>query len=237
MQENQPHVYTYPLPFGFPSHPRHHRALSTVPRAIQQALTSYLFHTQWRIYVHSNLPIHPTPLSPHPRCPHVCSLHLCLYFCFANRFICTIINARYACFCLMTLPSLETWVLFLACCEGGRSGPQFPHLQKWGSSTLTLKNALNPAHFLVPLTQSRALSFGVYWPLTKLTLVYFHWRKLEICRKEQKMKVIRNQQSPIAYLLYMFWHSLFRYQALHEVLTFQSHLNSHSSASGWALLS
>ena len=30
------------------------------------------------------------PPSPTPWCPYVCSLYLCLYFCFANRFICTI---------------------------------------------------------------------------------------------------------------------------------------------------
>ena len=32
---------------------------------------------------------HPTPAFP-PWYPYVCSLHLCLYFCLANRFICTI---------------------------------------------------------------------------------------------------------------------------------------------------
>ena len=32
---------------------------------------------------------YPTVVSP-PWCPYVCSLHLCLNFCPANRFICTI---------------------------------------------------------------------------------------------------------------------------------------------------
>ena len=32
----------------------------------------------------------PPPATFHPWCPYVCSLHLCLYFCPANRFICTI---------------------------------------------------------------------------------------------------------------------------------------------------
>ena len=32
---------------------------------------------------------HPTAVFP-PWCPYVCSLHLCLNFCPANRFICTI---------------------------------------------------------------------------------------------------------------------------------------------------
>ena len=39
---NQPYVYTYHLPFGFPSHPGHHRALSRVPCAIQQVLISFI---------------------------------------------------------------------------------------------------------------------------------------------------------------------------------------------------
>ena len=32
----------------------------------------------------------PLPLSRSPWCPYVCSLCLCLYFCFANKFICII---------------------------------------------------------------------------------------------------------------------------------------------------
>ena len=63
-------------------------------REAQQVLTSYLFYTYQCIYVNSSLPIHPTTTTPHhhfpPWCPYVCSLHLCLYFCPANWFICTI---------------------------------------------------------------------------------------------------------------------------------------------------
>ena len=33
---------------------------------------------------------HPPPTTFPPWCPYICSLHLCLYFCPANRFICTI---------------------------------------------------------------------------------------------------------------------------------------------------
>ena len=40
---NQPYVYVYPLPFGFPSHLSPHSALSRVPCAIQSVLISYLF--------------------------------------------------------------------------------------------------------------------------------------------------------------------------------------------------
>ena len=85
---NQLCVYIYPLFFGFPSHLGYHRALSRVPCVIQQVLISYLFYTQYQqcIYVNPNLPIPPIPHFL-PWYPHVHSLHLCLYFCFANKFI------------------------------------------------------------------------------------------------------------------------------------------------------
>ena len=38
-------ISIYPLFFGFPSPLGHHRALSSVPCALQQVLTSYLFYT------------------------------------------------------------------------------------------------------------------------------------------------------------------------------------------------
>ena len=46
----------------------------------------YICQSQYLNSSHHHLPL---PLSP-PWCPLVCSLHLCLYFCTANRFICTI---------------------------------------------------------------------------------------------------------------------------------------------------
>ena len=46
-----------------------------------------LQHLQYT-YVNPSLSF-PPDLFP-PWCPYVCSLHLCLYFCFANRFISTI---------------------------------------------------------------------------------------------------------------------------------------------------
>ena len=88
---NQLYVYIHPLFFLFPSHLGHHRALSSVPCAIQQVLISYLFYTQYQqcIYVNPNLPIHPT--SPFPIWyPYIYSLHWCLYLCFANKIIYTI---------------------------------------------------------------------------------------------------------------------------------------------------
>ena len=39
---------------------------------------------------HSSHHRYPRPFSPWQ--PYICSLHLCLYFCFANKFICTILN-------------------------------------------------------------------------------------------------------------------------------------------------
>ena len=38
----------------------------------------------------SSHPALPTTPSPTPWCPYVCSVPMCLYFCFANRFICII---------------------------------------------------------------------------------------------------------------------------------------------------
>ena len=93
---NQLHIYIYPLFFGFLFHLGHHGALSRVSSGIQQVLISYLLYTQQRIYVNHNLPIHPTPSSPSGvdtfsmLSMSVCSLCLCLYLCFANKFICTI---------------------------------------------------------------------------------------------------------------------------------------------------
>ena len=58
---NQLYRYIYPLFLRFPSHGGHHRSLSRVPCAKPQVLISYLVSTQC-VYVHLNLPIHPTPL-------------------------------------------------------------------------------------------------------------------------------------------------------------------------------
>ena len=70
---NQPYIYMYPLPFGFPSHLGYHRASRIVPCTIQYVPISCLFYTQYQscIYVNPNLPIPPTPsLSP------MASIHL-----------------------------------------------------------------------------------------------------------------------------------------------------------------
>ena len=58
-------------------------------------LVIYFIH----ISVYMSIPISqfiPPPTFP-PWCPYVCSLHLCLYFCLANRFICTVfLDSTYA---------------------------------------------------------------------------------------------------------------------------------------------
>ena len=50
-----------------------------------------LFYTQQCVCVGPTLPIHLTSPWP-PWHPYVCSLCLCLYFCVANKFICTILH-------------------------------------------------------------------------------------------------------------------------------------------------
>ena len=42
-------MYTYPLPFGLPSHSGYHSELSRVSYAIQHALISYLFYASWNV--------------------------------------------------------------------------------------------------------------------------------------------------------------------------------------------
>ena len=75
---NQLYIHTYPVFFGFPSHLGHNRALNRVPRAISRfSLVTYFIHSS----VYMSIPIFqiiPLPIN---------SLHLCLYFCFANKFV------------------------------------------------------------------------------------------------------------------------------------------------------
>ena len=72
--------------FWLSSYLGHHRALSSVPCAAREVLISYLFYTQQCINVNPSLSVHPNPSSLHK----LVLLHLCLYFCFASKFICTI---------------------------------------------------------------------------------------------------------------------------------------------------
>ena len=61
---------------------------------IQQVLISHPFYAHPCVHVNPNLPIHhtttPPPAAFPPWCPYICSLHLCLNFCPAKWFICTI---------------------------------------------------------------------------------------------------------------------------------------------------
>ena len=71
---------------------------SSQPRDQTQAsCTAGGFYTTWAILhaariVDTCRPQSPSPLTPvsPPWCPCICSLHLCLYFCFADVFVCTI---------------------------------------------------------------------------------------------------------------------------------------------------
>ena len=53
-------------------------------------LFSILYRVVYLCQSQSPNPSHPPP----PWCPYICSLHLCFYFCFANRFICTIMSDK-----------------------------------------------------------------------------------------------------------------------------------------------
>ena len=78
------------LEWGVPSHVGHHRALSWVPCAVCMSSSFiYFIHSANSVYV--SIPISPfiPPCFP-PWYPYICSLHLYLYFCFANKIICTI---------------------------------------------------------------------------------------------------------------------------------------------------
>ena len=107
-------VYIYPLLHEPPSHPpQSHPSRSS--QSIRLSLLCYTAASHQSsishmvVYIHNaTLPIRPLfPLL----CPHVHSLHLCLYFCSANRFICTIfLDFIHTCslfpiFCLQAFPS------------------------------------------------------------------------------------------------------------------------------------
>ena len=70
------------------------------------------------IYIHPNLPNHPTPSFP-LWCPYICSLCLCLYFCFANKLICILSRFHIAAILYEKLFSLSD--LTLLCITVSRS--------------------------------------------------------------------------------------------------------------------
>ena len=76
--------------FLLPHSPRSSRGTRPSSLGSTALPASPLFHTWWCAYASPNLPVHPTrPFLP---CPQVHSLHLHLYFCPANRYICTIFS-------------------------------------------------------------------------------------------------------------------------------------------------
>ena len=72
------YVYMYTFFFRFPSHLDHHRSLNGAPCAKQYILISYLFYTQWCIYVNPNLPVYSTP-TPTLSCSLLSSLPFPLF--------------------------------------------------------------------------------------------------------------------------------------------------------------
>ena len=87
---NRFYVYIYPFSFRFPSHLGYHRALGRDPWAMQQVLISYLVISLvlYIVFICQSR----SPNSSHPPTGfHRFVLYVCLYFCFANRFICTIL--------------------------------------------------------------------------------------------------------------------------------------------------
>ena len=68
--------------------------LVSLPHFFLFFLISHPFYTHQSTHVNPDRPIHHTPTSTPatfpPWCPYVCPLHLCLNFCPANQFICTI---------------------------------------------------------------------------------------------------------------------------------------------------
>ena len=85
------HIYIPSLesPSHCPSHPsRSSQSTELSSLCYTAASPSYLFYTQWYIYVNATLSICPTlPSSLYPQVHSSCP---CLYSCLANRFICTI---------------------------------------------------------------------------------------------------------------------------------------------------
>ena len=87
---SQLHEDIPPLFFWVSFPPSSPQALSRVPCAMPSLLTSYLFYI-WRAYL--SIPVSPFLPPPRPFLswwPYFYCLCLCLYFSFANRFICTI---------------------------------------------------------------------------------------------------------------------------------------------------
>ena len=63
-------------PLLYPTHPGHHRALSWASCPLEQVPSSYLFHTQSRIYVNPILPFSPT--LPLPHSIHMSVIYVCV---------------------------------------------------------------------------------------------------------------------------------------------------------------
>ena len=77
--ESAVYLHTSLLFFGFPSHLSHYRALSRVPRALQQVLISYLFYTHNRVYISISISQFSPPFCPPFGVHTFVLLHLSLF--------------------------------------------------------------------------------------------------------------------------------------------------------------
>ena len=79
-----------PLFFGFPARLGHHRALNRSP-VLYSSFWLVMYFIHHSVYLNPNLLIHPTPhFQPFPFSVHKFVLYICVYFCFANKLICTV---------------------------------------------------------------------------------------------------------------------------------------------------
>ena len=151
----------HPLPFGFPFHVGHHRALSRVPELYSMfSLIIYFIHSLNSVY--ASIPISQfLPPSLPTWCPYICSLPLCHYSSFANKITSTIFAHFLSCVrrtCLIFPTKVEIpWghvfvlPLFIECPVWHRLSGQWVFAERknqgqieiicsrWGSSSKSIK--------------------------------------------------------------------------------------------------
>ena len=102
------HIYIYIAPLLGISFP------FRSPQSIKQSSLCYTVSHQLSIlYLVMYICQFQSPDPSHspfpPQCPYICSLHLCLYFCFAKRFVCTIFLTYTTVLITALFPLAGTW--------------------------------------------------------------------------------------------------------------------------------
>ena len=83
------YIYTYPLCFGFPFHLGHRREVSRLPVLYSRfSLVIYFIHSTSSVYM--SIPISRFILALLPLLVQMCLASVSLFFCFANKFICSV---------------------------------------------------------------------------------------------------------------------------------------------------